>query len=106
MILDSFVISHIHYPAILIGISKNLNTTLEKQLNWGVKACFNRGKFDSSSDLTVKHNIFPIRILLDFKAVTYFWKYQNTLLAAFKCSSKVTSALMKTQSWTKEISNH
>ena len=85
MLLNSLVISHIHYPAILSnGISQTLITTLEKQLNWGVKACFNRRKYDSSSDLKMKHNIFPIRILLDLKAVSYFWKYQNNLLPAYK----------------------
>ena len=88
---------------ILNEISQNLITTLEKQLNWGVKACFNR-RNDSSSDLKIKYNIFPIRILLDLKAVTYFWKYQNNLLLAFKSSNKITTALIKTQSRTKEIS--
>ena len=105
MLLNSLVISHIHYPALLLnGISQNSITTLEKQLNWGVKACFNRRKYDSSSDLKIKHNIFPIRILLDLKAVTYFWKYQNNTLPAFKSSNKITTALIKTQSRTKEIS--
>ena len=88
MLLNSLVNSHIHYPAIVIyGISQNLCTTLKKQLNWGVKACFNRRNFDSASDIKIKHNIFPIRILSDLKAVTYFWKYQNNLLPAFKSSN-------------------
>ena len=46
MLLNSFVISHIYYPdypaVLLNGISQNLITTLEKQLNWDVKTCFNR----------------------------------------------------------------
>ena len=43
LLLNALVISHLHYPAILLkGLTENLNTTLEKQLNWGVKACFNR----------------------------------------------------------------
>ena len=38
MLFNSLVISHIHYPALLLnGISQSLITTLEKQLNWGVK---------------------------------------------------------------------
>ena len=71
MLFNSLNVSHLHYPTILInGISQNLITTLEEQLKWGVKACFNRGKFDSFSYQEIKHNIFPIRILLDLKAVT------------------------------------
>ena len=98
MLLNSLVISHIHYPAILInGMSQNLITTIEKQLKWGVKACFNRRTFDSFSDLKLKHNIFPIRILLDLKAITYFWKHQNNLLPAFKCSNKITTAQSRTK---------
>ena len=45
MLLNSLGISHIHYPALLLnGIPQKIITTLEKQLNWGVKACFNRRK--------------------------------------------------------------
>ena len=105
MLLNSLVISHIHYPALLLNRnSQKLITTLDKQLNWGVKACFNRRKYDSSSDLKIKHNIFPIRVFLDLKAVTYFWKYQNNPIPAFKSSNKIPTALIKTQSRTKEIS--
>ena len=46
MLLNPIVISHIHYPAILIErISQNLIPNLKKQLNMGVKACFHRKKF-------------------------------------------------------------
>ena len=70
LLLNALVISHLHYPSILLqGLSQNLVTTLEKQLSWGVKACFNRQKIDSSSDLKIKHSVFPIRIFLDYKAV-------------------------------------
>ena len=76
LLLNALVLSHLHYPAILLqGISQNLLTTLEKQLSWRVKACFNRQKQDSSSDLKIKHNILPIRIFLDYKSCFYFWKY-------------------------------
>ena len=38
LLLNALVLSHLHYPAILLqGISQNLLTTLEKQLSWGVK---------------------------------------------------------------------
>ena len=54
LLLNALVISHLHYPAILLnGLTENLNTTLEKQLNWGIKACFNRTKYDRSSDLII-----------------------------------------------------
>ena len=85
LLLNALVISHFHYQSILLnGISQNLITTLEKQLSWAVKACFNRTKFESTSDLKIKYRIFPIRLFLNLKAVVYFWKWKNGFLPAFK----------------------
>ena len=54
LLLLNTVISHLHYPSILLnGISQNLRTTLENQWSWAVKACFNRTKYESSSDLKI-----------------------------------------------------
>ena len=54
LLLNGLVLSHLHYSSILLtGISENLITTLEKQLNWEIKACFNRTKFDHSTDLKI-----------------------------------------------------
>ena len=51
-ILNSFVLSHVQYYSVLLPtINLNFITTLEKQLNWAIKSCFHRQKFDSSSDL-------------------------------------------------------
>ena len=75
LLLNALVISHLHYSAILLnGIADNLILILEKQLNWGIKACFNRTKRESSKDLKIKHGILPDRYFLDFEAVAYFWK--------------------------------
>ena len=63
------------YPAILLsGISANLMISLEKQLSWAVKTCCDRAKYDSSSDLKLKHNILPVTIFLDYKILCHFWK--------------------------------
>ena len=64
LLLNALVVSHLHYSAIFLsGISENLLTTLEEQLNWGIKACFNRLNYDHSSDLKIQHNILPVRSL-------------------------------------------
>ena len=84
LLLNALVISHLHYPAILLnGISENLITTLEKQLNWAIKACFNRTKIESSSDLETKHKILSVRYLLRARSTIYYWKYRKTLIPAF-----------------------
>ena len=95
-LLNALVLSQIQHPAILLnGKSQILITWLEKQLSWAVKACFNRNKYDSSSDLEIKHSIFPIKLLLEYRSVTYFWKYQNSLIQAFKTSLKLPNAHFK-----------
>ena len=41
LLFNALMMSHLHFPAVLLnGIAENLLTTLEKPLNWGVKACF------------------------------------------------------------------
>ena len=47
LITHALVVSHLHYPAILLsGISAKLMISLEKQLSWAVKTCCDRVKYD------------------------------------------------------------
>ena len=53
-LLNALVISHLQYSSVILnGISQNLISTLEKQLNWGIKACFNGHEMDSAQDLRI-----------------------------------------------------
>ena len=64
LLLNAIVISHLHYSAlILIGLQKSLLTTLEKQLNGGIKSIFNRRKYDWSTDLKLRNKILPVSFL-------------------------------------------
>ena len=65
------------------GISQGLISTLEKRLNWGIKACFNRYKMDSAQDLRLKHGIISVRKTLDMNAIKFFCKWKHNLLPAF-----------------------
>ena len=48
LLLNALVISHLHYSGLLLASSKNTCfITLEKQLRWAVKTCFNRKKYGS-----------------------------------------------------------
>ena len=96
LLLNALVISHLHYPVFLLnGLTQNLNKTIEKQLNWGIKACSNRTKYDRSSDLRIKHNILPIRNFLKNKSLSYFWKMKNNLIPAFRDSQLETGKIRK-----------
>ena len=83
LIMHALVISHLHYPAIVLsGIFGNLMISLEKQLSWAVKTFCDRAKNDSSSDLKLKNNILPVTMSLDYKILCHFWKIQHQLLPA------------------------
>ena len=74
-LLNALVISHLKYSSVLLnGISQSLISTLEKQLNWGIKACFNRYKMDSAQDLGIKHGIISVHKTLDMNTIKFFWK--------------------------------
>ena len=59
------------FSVLLATINQILITTLGKQLNWAIKACFHRQKFESSSDLKMNLGILPISLLFDCRAATY-----------------------------------
>ena len=72
-LLNALVVSQIQHPPILVnGISQKVITSIAKQLSWAVKACFNRNKSDSSSDLKIKHSIFPIKLCLNIGLLHIF----------------------------------
>ena len=84
LILNALVLSHIYYSATTIqSINQNLVLTLDRQLNWAVKATFFRNKFDSSRDLKLKHKILPMHYFLKLKRIYYIWKIKTNQLPAF-----------------------
>ena len=88
IILNSFGLSHIQYSSVLLEtINQNLISTLEKQLNWAIKAGFHRQKFDSSSDLKMNIAILPISLLFDYVAATYCHSIVNKRKPALSSST-------------------
>ena len=84
LLLNAIVISHLHYSAlILIGLQKSILTTLEKQLNWGIKSIFNR-KYDRSTDLKLRNKILPVSFLLKYRCSKYFIRLLGNDLPAYK----------------------
>ena len=65
-ILNALVLSQKQHPAILLnGISQNLITSFEKQLNWAVKT-FVSTVTNLTLQVTTKSNsIFPIKLMLE-----------------------------------------
>ena len=83
-----FELSHVQYSSVLLAtINQNLITTLEKQLNWAIKACFHRQKFDSSSDLKINFGVLPVSLLFDYRSATYCHSIMNKKSSAFSGSA-------------------
>ena len=62
LLIKSVVITHRQCSSVLLnGISQRLFSTSEKQMNWGIKACFNIYKMDSAQDLRIKRGKISIR---------------------------------------------
>ena len=106
LLLNAFVISHLHYSSILLnGISRSLISTMEKQLNWGIKACFIGYKMDSSHDPRLHYRISSVRHLLDLKGVLFFWKWKYNLWPAFS-RLQIATANLKTHERTINLTYH
>ena len=102
LILNELVLSHIHYSAtIMQSINQNLVLTLNRQLNWAVKASFFRKKFDLSRDLKLKHKILPMHYFLKLKRINYIWKIKTNQLPAFDKSIKAGAVNLKPGKFTK-----
>ena len=83
-LLNAIVKSHLHFSAlILIGLQKPLLTTLEKQLNWGIKSTFNR-KYDRSTDLKLCNKILPVSFLLKYHCSNFVFRLLSNDLPAYK----------------------
>ena len=83
LVLNALVLRHLHYSAVIIhAIEQNLIMSLEKQLNWPLRATFFRQKFESLQDIKCSRNILPVK-LLRTKRLQYFWKMKKTVTTCF-----------------------
>ena len=74
MLFKSLVLSHLTYAGIFF---QNLNekdiSRLNKQINWGIKVCYMRRKFDRARDLLIKSKILPAELYITQISLMKFW---------------------------------
>ena len=101
LILNALVLRHLHYSAVVIqSIGKYLLVSIEKQINWALKASFHRSKFESMKELRLEHNILPVKLFIATKRLIYFWKikigpancflHKNGSIASYLVNSTIT----------------
>ena len=65
LLLKSLMLSHLSSSAIFLKIlsAKNLKH-LNRQINWGVKVCFLRKKYDNAKDLLTQTRNLPAELII------------------------------------------
>ena len=65
LLLKSLVLSHLSFTAIFFQnlSAKNLKH-LNQQINWGVKVCFLRKKYDKATDLLIQTKTLPAELII------------------------------------------
>ena len=65
LLLKSFVLSHLSFSAIVFQYlsAKNLKR-LNRQINWVIKVCFLREKYDKARDLLIQTKTLPVELIL------------------------------------------
>ena len=75
LLLKSVILSCLQNPFLLLsGITSSLVDKLDQQVNWALKTCFHRKKYDSLKDLRERYQIIPVLAILDIKVACDFWQ--------------------------------
>ena len=83
-LLECLVMSHLNYSAILLtSLSEESLGTLERQLNWAVRAICKTRKNSPVTCLKVKHKILPIRYRIQKNLPKLFFQLQKQLFIGF-----------------------
>ena len=84
LLYRSLVISQLEYPILLLtSLSKEAISSIDRQLNWGIKTAFFRKKFDRSSDLKRKYDILCFENFLAYSCINYLVKLIKNQLPSF-----------------------
>ena len=64
-VFKSVVLSHLSFSGVFLQTLtvKNINR-IKRQINWGIKVCYLRQKFDHSIDLLIKDHILPAELII------------------------------------------
>ena len=71
MLLKSLVLSHLTFSALFFPkLNVSAMQRINRQINWGIKVCYMRKKFERSRDLFVKSDILPAELLISQMSVS------------------------------------
>ena len=77
MLFKSLVLSHLTFSALFLQkLNFSAMQRINRQINWGIKVCYLRKKFERSRDLLVKSDILPAELLISQMSVS---KHRNDI---------------------------
>ena len=86
-LFKSLVLSHLNFSAIFFqSLSVMSLQSVNRQINWGIKICHLRKKFDSARDLLLKDTFLPAELFIKKVCLLKFFD----LLSQYKQSSRET----------------
>ena len=73
MLFKSLVLSHLTFSTLFFqNLKFSAMQRINRQINWGIKVCYMRKKFERSTDLLVKSNTLPAELLISQMSVSKF----------------------------------
>ena len=71
MLFKSLVLSHLTFSALFFqNLTFSAMQRINRQINWGIKVCYMRKKFERSTDLLVKSDFLPAELLISQMSVS------------------------------------
>ena len=65
ILFKSLVLSHLNFSAIFLqSLTSAGIQRINRQINWGVKVCYMRKKFDHSRDILLKEKLLPAELMI------------------------------------------
>ena len=64
ILLKSLVLSHLSFSAIFQNLSAKNLKRLNRQINWGIKVCFLRKKYEKARDLLIQTKTLPAELII------------------------------------------
>ena len=90
-LLESLVVSHIQYSSLLLTSATEQSIgRLNRQLNWAIKVCHGRGKYDHVTQLRLTCGVLPIKDIIAQSILCKTWDILNSKSQAFKSQSLPT----------------
>ena len=101
-LFKSLVLSHLNFSAIFLqSLSVMSLQRVNRQINWGIKVCHLRKKFDSARDLLLKDKILPAEHFIKNVCLLNFLTSSHNIKRAVEKPKTPHSGFLKSTNWPK-----